>query len=82
MLNCKDAATEISNYINKDLPLTKRFGLFLHFMLCHGCRNYLQQFEKTVETVSLIKPAELDSTDKQNLVGLLQNVNKETRSKH
>ena len=82
MLNCKDTVTETSNYINKDLPISKRIGLFLHFMICQCCRNYLRQFEKTVETVSLVKPSELDKTNKLDLARLLQQVNKETGSNH
>jgi len=82
MLNCKDAVTETSNYINKDLPISKRISLFLHFMICRCCRNYLQQFEKTVEAVSLVKPNELDKTNKLNLAQLLQQVNKDTGSNH
>ncbi len=82
MLNCKDAASETSNYINKDLPLSKRIGLFLHFMICRGCRNYLQQFEKTVEIISLVKPTESTMTDTQILADRLQQVHKEAGSSH
>ncbi len=80
MLNCKDAVTETSNYINNDLPLSKRISLFLHFMICRCCRNYLQQFEKTVETISLVKPNELDKTNKLELARLLQQVNRKVDS--
>ena len=67
MLQCKDVTDETSIYIEGDLPLTKRIALFLHLLICHNCRHYIQQFKDTIDTVSVIRPQEIDETDRQAL---------------
>lgn len=76
MFQCKDVAEEASNYLNKDLPLHKRVGLFLHLVVCSCCRNYLQQIRQTVQTVSTIHPKEQDNTDLSALAKKLQDISK------
>jgi hypothetical protein len=67
MLQCKDVTEETSNFIEGDLPLSKRIALFLHLVLCRCCRNYVQQFRLTINTVAVTQPQEMDTTDRQAL---------------
>jgi hypothetical protein len=76
MFQCKDVAEEASNYLEGDLPLGKRIGLFLHIMICSCCRNYLQQLHQTIDTVAVLKPKEQDSTDMHALAHKLQQISK------
>ena len=82
MFQCKDVAEEASNYINKDLPLGKRFGLFMHLIICGCCRNYLQQIRNTISTVSLFHPTEKDLGDTKDLAEKLRNINLKDNCKH
>lgn len=63
MLQCKEVAEEASNYIDGDLPLGKRIGVFFHLVFCRFCRNYVQQIRCTIATIATIKPKEKDNTD-------------------
>jgi len=58
MFECKDVTEEASNYINGNVPLRKRMGLFFHLMICSCCRNYLQQLRSTISAVNILKPKE------------------------
>jgi hypothetical protein len=83
MLKCKDVTDETSNYIEGDLPFGKRIALFLHIFICRNCRHYVQQFRKTVDTVSVVRPQELDATDRQALAKKLHAMcNKSHADKH
>ncbi|MFW5450912.1 MAG: hypothetical protein ACKE9I_04880 [Methylophagaceae bacterium] len=67
MYQCKDIADEVNNYIDGDLPLTKRIGLFYHLLICSCCRNYLQQIRSTISVITVAHPKEKDETDTQQL---------------
>jgi hypothetical protein len=76
MFECKDIAEEASNYLDGDLPLGKRIGLFLHIVICSCCREYMQQIKQTISTVATIRPREKDSTDTQALAEKLRAISK------
>lgn len=79
MFQCKDIAEEASNYLNRDLPLKKRIGLFLHLVICSCCRHYLQQIKQTIKTVSVIKPREKSQIDTFTLAEKLRDLSKPER---
>jgi len=72
MYQCKDIAEEVNNYIEGDLPLGKRIGLFVHFIMCSCCRNYLQQIRSTISIVTTSQPKEKDGTNLKDLAKQLQ----------
>nr|WP_320166111.1 hypothetical protein [uncultured Methylophaga sp.] len=72
MFQCKDVAEEASNYLEGDLPIRKRLGLFLHLLVCSCCRNYLQQLRQTISTVATLRPTEEDATDTKALAKKLR----------
>ncbi len=74
MYQCKDIADEVNNYIDGDLPLGKRVGLFFHLILCSCCRNYLQQIRSTISVITVSKPKENDNTDTQALAKKLHDL--------
>lgn len=80
MLQCKDVTKETSDYLEGGLPLSKRVALFLHLVICSCCRNYVQQFRTTVETVATAQPQEMDESDRQALVIKLLALSQENNS--
>lgn len=76
MFECKDIAEEASNYLDGDLPLGKRIGLFLHLVICSCCREYMQQIKQTISTVATIRPQEQTHTDTQALAEKLRELSK------
>ncbi len=67
MYQCKDIVNEVNNYIDGDLPLAKRLGLFYHLLICSCCSNYLQKIRATISVITVSKPKEDDNTDIQAL---------------
>jgi len=39
----------------------------MHLVICRCCRNYVQQFRQTINTVTVAKSQEMDATDRQAL---------------
>jgi hypothetical protein len=76
MYQCKDIADEVNNYIDGELPLGKRLGLFYHLLICSCCRNYLQQIRSTISVITVSKPKEDDATDTQELAKKLHDIYK------
>jgi hypothetical protein len=76
MYQCKDVVDEVNNYIDGDLPLGKRIGLFFHLLICGCCRNYLQQIRSTISIITVSKPKEDVSTDTKALAEKLHNISK------
>lgn len=74
MIECKDLAAEASDYLEGELPLSKRFGLFFHLLICRCCRNYLQQIRNTIKTISVLHPKERDTTDTYALAKKLHDI--------
>ncbi len=76
MFECKDVSEEASNYLDGDLPLGKRIGLFFHIVICSCCRAYLQQIRQTIRTVSVVRPREANQVDTQALAEQLRVLSK------
>jgi predicted anti-sigma-YlaC factor YlaD len=77
MFECKDVAEEASNYLDGDLPLGKRIGLFFHLVICSCCRRYLQQIKQTIRAVSVLRPQEAHQTDTQALAEQLRQLSRD-----
>lgn len=76
MFECKDIAEEASNYLDGDLPIGKRVGLFLHLVICSCCRQYMQQIKQTISTIAVLRPQEHHNTDTQALAEKLRAISK------
>ncbi len=74
MIKCKDLTEEASNYLDGDLPLPKRIGLFFHLLICRSCSNYLQQMRNTIKTVKVFRPKEKETYDTCPLVKKLRDL--------
>ena len=72
MAQCKDIAEEANQYIDGDLPLRRRIGLFFHLVICKCCRVYLDQMRDTIRTVSVFKPKEPKTSNVKELAKRLQ----------
>lgn len=48
MLTCRELTEQATDYLEGDLPLTRRVAVRTHLMLCRMCRNHLGQLRRTV----------------------------------
>ena len=52
MLSCKEATRLVSEGLDRELPLWKRFGLRMHVMLCRACSRYKRQVDSLNKLIS------------------------------
>lgn len=80
MLSCKDVVNNASDYLNGDVPLMRRIGIWIHIAMCVHCRRYYQQITQSINSVSVIKPQEQDDTDTDQLARDLQALQERMKS--
>jgi hypothetical protein len=63
MPDCRDASRIQSEQLERPLPATRRFGLFVHLLICKWCRRYGRQirFMRSAAHEHPEKLAEADS---------------------
>ena len=44
MLSCKEATQLMSQRLDRELPAAQRLGLWLHLLICRGCRATERHF--------------------------------------
>jgi anti-sigma factor RsiW len=62
-LTCQRVVELVTAYLDDGLSPEDRQGFERHLVSCSGCRNYLEQMRRTIETterVQLALPAELE----------------------
>lgn len=50
-MTCKEFVEIITDYLEGTMPLGRRIRFHLHLRLCLGCRTYLSQVRKTIQTL-------------------------------
>lgn len=48
MLSCKELTELATDYLEQDLPWSKRLRVQLHLWMCRHCRRYLDQMRKVI----------------------------------
>lgn len=66
MLNCRDASRMQSEQLERSLPATRRFGLFLHLLICKWCRRYGKQI-RFMQTAAREHPEKLGEGNSPSL---------------
>jgi predicted anti-sigma-YlaC factor YlaD len=62
-LTCRQVVELVTTYLEDGLSPDDRQDFEQHLVSCSGCRNYLEQMRRTIETtgrVQLALPAELE----------------------
>ncbi|MDH5230825.1 MAG: hypothetical protein OEZ58_16415 [Gammaproteobacteria bacterium] len=57
MLTCKDITQKATDYNDKHMGLWQRMQFKMHVLMCHHCRRFMHQFERTIEMTQQLKPS-------------------------
>lgn len=58
MIDCAEVTRLASDYIERRLRLRQRWGMFLHLLMCPGCKHYVEQIRTTIAALqALPQPA-------------------------
>ena len=64
MLSCKDICQNATDHLEGELGLLTRLQFRLHLRFCQACRQFLRQFQATIDTArQLNRQAEQEPTD-------------------
>lgn len=80
MLSCKDISHLASDHIDNNLPFFTKLKVKMHIFICHDCRNFMNQFRSTVQTMGKMKSTIPDNIDVQ--VEILKNAAQQNKMDH
>lgn len=64
MLSCKDICENATHHLEGELGMLTRLQFWFHLMICKACRQFLRQFQATIDTArQLNRQAEQEPTD-------------------
>lgn len=66
-MTCKELVELVTAYLDEVMEPDTRALFEAHLEKCRGCRNYLDQFRTTVQTVAGIDQADLDPGFRERL---------------
>ena len=81
MLTCRELAQEqASDYIDHQLTLRQRMGVYLHLLLCEHCRIFIKQFRQLSQILKRRPPESVDEQSIQALAGHLHHLHSQQHS--
>ncbi len=66
--SCQEIVELITGYLDGALPEADRSQFDAHLQDCEGCRSYVIQMEKTIQTVGRLDPETLSPETRQGLL--------------
>ncbi|MGA2245490.1 MAG: hypothetical protein ABSH48_10855 [Verrucomicrobiota bacterium] len=64
--NCREAVRALSEALDRPLPPAKRFGLWMHLLICKWCRRYGKQI-RFLRDVTQEHPVEFAGAERRKL---------------
>ena len=65
---CQELVEVITDYLEGALPERDRIRFEEHLAVCAKCREYVEQFRRTIQAVGSIRDEDLDSRVRESLV--------------
>ena len=65
---CQALVEVITDYLEEALPEPDRIRFEEHLSLCGKCREYVAQFQRTIETVGVVREQDLDPSVRAGLL--------------
>ena len=81
MLSCKDITHVASEGLDKKMPFFKRLQFNMHLAMCKNCRQFIDQIELTVNTLSKMEPNKPDQSYIDDQVNTLMNISQSQHQK-
>ncbi len=68
MISCHEVTRLAGEYLERRLKLRRRLGVFLHVLMCKGCRSYLEQLRLTLLALRAIPAPEVPPQRREELL--------------
>jgi predicted anti-sigma-YlaC factor YlaD len=72
-LTCRELVELVTNYLEDTLCQVERLRFEEHLATCAGCRNYLDQMRRTVDTLGRLTEDDLAPVARDELLWLFRN---------
>jgi predicted anti-sigma-YlaC factor YlaD len=69
-LTCQELVEIITEYLEQKLPTAERVRFEAHLAGCTGCRNYLNQMQKTIRLVGHLSEETIPAESQDELLQL------------
>jgi len=80
MLSCKDVNKLASEHVDKEMPFFLRMKFKLHLKMCQHCRNFVAQFETTINTLNRLNIPTPDESTIERQTNELMEIAKNLKS--
>lgn len=65
---CQELVEVITDYLEDALPDRDRIRFEEHLSVCAKCREYVAQFQRTIEAVGIVREQDLDPSARAGLL--------------
>jgi len=65
---CQELVEVITDYLEGALPERDRIRFEEHLSVCGKCREYMEQFRRTIEAVGSLRATDLDPHTRESLM--------------
>jgi len=72
-LTCQELVELITDYIEEMLPAVERARFEAHLALCTGCRNYLDQTQRTIRVLGVLSEDSIAPVVRDELLDIFRN---------
>ena len=72
-LTCRELVELVTDYLEDMLPQVERMRFEEHLTTCAGCRNYLVQMRRTIDTLGRLTEDDLAPVARDELLQLFRN---------
>lgn len=80
MLNCKDISKLGSDHLDNNLPFMKKWQVKMHLLLCHKCRNFIEQLRTTIRSINTLEVPSINKITLDKQVNQLMDIAKKQRT--
>ena len=71
-LTCQELVELVTDYIEGAMPATERERFEQHLARCTGCRNYLDQMQRTIQVLGKLTEADVVPAARDDLLDLFR----------
>lgn len=70
-MTCKEQAEVVTAYLEGELPLLTRVGIWLHLQMCAPCRRYFKQIGEVAKATGRVPELEMPPEVRDSMSGVL-----------
>ncbi|WP_083251263.1 zf-HC2 domain-containing protein [Acidihalobacter yilgarnensis] len=74
MIKCKEVTHHASTYLNGKLPLSTRWSIRFHLLMCKHCQRFVRQLKLTTDIFRKCEQLPLTPTEEENVDAIVKKI--------